>query len=59
MTLLQGVIGYAQYFTGLPVTLVSLHMLGVGAARRGGHRVGGRRDRARGGRRAARASSGG
>lgn len=28
VTLLQGVIGYVQYFTGLPVTLVSLHMLG-------------------------------
>lgn len=25
----QGVIGYTQYFTGVPVTLVSLHMLGA------------------------------
>jgi cytochrome c oxidase assembly protein subunit 15 len=25
----QGVIGYAQYFTGLPVVLVGLHMLGA------------------------------
>lgn len=29
VTLLQGVIGYVQYFTGLPVALVSLHMLGA------------------------------
>lgn len=29
VTLLQGVIGYAQYFTGLPVLLVLLHMLGA------------------------------
>lgn len=28
VTLLQGAIGYAQYFTGLPVILVGLHMLG-------------------------------
>lgn len=28
--MLQGVIGYAQYFTGLPVGLVILHMLGIG-----------------------------
>jgi len=27
-TLLQGVIGYVQYFTGLPEVLVGLHMLG-------------------------------
>jgi heme a synthase len=27
--LLQGVIGYAQYFTGLPIVLVLLHMLGA------------------------------
>lgn len=25
----QGVIGYVQYFTGLPITLVDLHMLGA------------------------------
>lgn len=29
VTLLQGVIGYVQYFTGLPVVLVGLHMLGA------------------------------
>ncbi|MDN5767296.1 MAG: COX15/CtaA family protein [Humibacillus sp.] len=29
VTLAQGVIGYAQYFTGLPVLLVLLHMLGA------------------------------
>ncbi len=29
VSLLQGVIGYVQYFTGLPVALVSLHMLGA------------------------------
>lgn len=29
VTLLQGVIGYVQYFLGLPVALVSLHMLGA------------------------------
>ncbi|MEO7752530.1 MAG: COX15/CtaA family protein [Terracoccus sp.] len=29
VTLLQGVIGYAQYFTGLPIVLVALHMLGA------------------------------
>ena len=29
MTLLQGAIGYAQYFTGLPEVLVGLHMLGA------------------------------
>jgi cytochrome c oxidase assembly protein subunit 15 len=28
-TLAQGVIGYTQYFTGLPVPLVSLHLLGA------------------------------
>ncbi|MGC4173802.1 COX15/CtaA family protein [Demequina sp.] len=28
-TLLQGVIGYAQYFTGLPIVLVELHLIGV------------------------------
>lgn len=38
ITLLQGVIGYVQYFTGLPIVLVALHMLGAalliaGAAR--------------------------
>ena len=27
--LAQGVIGYAQYFTGLPIVLVGLHMLGA------------------------------
>ena len=27
--LVQGAIGYAQYFTGVPVALVSLHMLGA------------------------------
>lgn len=30
VTLAQGAIGYAQYFTGLPVLLVGLHMLGAG-----------------------------
>ena len=30
ITLLQGVIGYVQYFTGLPELLVGLHMLGAG-----------------------------
>ena len=29
VTLAQGVIGYAQYFTGLPVPLVALHLLGA------------------------------
>ncbi|MBB2987735.1 COX15/CtaA family protein [Terracoccus luteus] len=29
VTLLQGVVGYAQYFTGLPILLVLLHMLGA------------------------------
>ncbi|HEU4330779.1 MAG TPA: COX15/CtaA family protein [Lapillicoccus sp.] len=29
VTLLQGVIGYVQYFTGLPEVLVGLHMLGA------------------------------
>ena len=29
VTLLQGAIGYAQYFTGLPEVLVALHMLGA------------------------------
>lgn len=29
VSLLQGVIGYAQYFTGLPVVLVGLHLLGA------------------------------
>ncbi len=29
VTLLQGAIGYLQYFTGLPVVLVSAHMLGA------------------------------
>ena len=28
-TLLQGVIGYVQYFTGLPIVLVELHLVGV------------------------------
>ena len=28
VTLAQGAIGYVQYFTGLPVSLVTLHMLG-------------------------------
>ncbi|WP_447647143.1 hypothetical protein [Nocardioides zeae] len=27
--LAQGVVGYVQYFTGLPVGLVALHMLGA------------------------------
>ncbi|MFN3866456.1 MAG: COX15/CtaA family protein [Demequina sp.] len=31
ITLAQGVIGYAQYFTGLPEVLVGLHLVGVGA----------------------------
>lgn len=30
VTLAQGGIGYAQYFTGLPVPLVALHLLGSG-----------------------------
>jgi cytochrome c oxidase assembly protein subunit 15 len=30
VTLIQGAIGYAQYFTGLPIVLVGLHMLGIG-----------------------------
>lgn len=30
VTLLQGVIGYVQFFTGLPIWLVALHMLGAG-----------------------------
>ena len=30
VTLAQGVIGYVQYFTGLPEVLVGLHMLGAG-----------------------------
>lgn len=29
VSLAQGLIGYAQYFTGVPVPLVSLHMLGA------------------------------
>jgi cytochrome c oxidase assembly protein subunit 15 len=29
IALLQGLIGYIQYFTGLPVVLVSLHLLGA------------------------------
>jgi cytochrome c oxidase assembly protein subunit 15 len=29
VTLLQGVVGYAQYLTGLPELLVLLHMLGA------------------------------
>lgn len=31
VALAQGVIGYVQYFTGLPELLVGLHMLGAGA----------------------------
>ncbi len=30
VTLAQGLIGYVQYFTGLPALLVGLHMLGAG-----------------------------
>lgn len=30
VTALQGLIGYVQYFTGLPVPLVAIHMLGAG-----------------------------
>lgn len=30
ITLLQGIIGYTQYFTGLPEVLVGLHMFGIG-----------------------------
>lgn len=30
LTLAQGVIGYVQYFTGLPEVVVGLHMLGAG-----------------------------
>ena len=37
VTLLQGAIGYAQYFTGLPEVLVALHMLGASPARGGRH----------------------
>ena len=29
LTIAQGVIGYTQYFTGLPAVLVGLHMLGA------------------------------
>ena len=29
LTVAQGVIGYTQYFTGLPSVLVGLHMLGA------------------------------
>ena len=29
ISLLQGLVGYVQYFTGLPVILVSLHLLGA------------------------------
>lgn len=29
VSLLQGLIGYAQYFTGLPIVLVGLHLLGA------------------------------
>jgi cytochrome c oxidase assembly protein subunit 15 len=29
VTLLQGAVGYVQYFTGLPEVLVGLHMLGA------------------------------
>jgi cytochrome c oxidase assembly protein subunit 15 len=29
VTLLQGLIGYVQYFTGLPAVLVAMHMLGA------------------------------
>ena len=29
VTLAQGMIGYVQYFTALPVVLVLLHMLGA------------------------------
>jgi heme a synthase len=29
VALLQGVVGYAQYFTGLPWALVATHMLGA------------------------------
>ena len=29
VSLLQGVVGYVQYFTGLPVILVALHLLGA------------------------------
>lgn len=31
VTLAQGLIGYVQYFTGLPEVLVALHLLGTGA----------------------------
>ncbi len=30
VTLAQGLIGYVQYFTGLPIVLVAAHMLGAG-----------------------------
>ncbi len=29
VTLAQGVVGYTQYFTGLPEALVAVHMLGA------------------------------
>ncbi|WP_084104041.1 heme A synthase [Demequina sp. NBRC 110056] len=31
VTLAQGVIGYVQYFTGLPEAIVALHLVGIGA----------------------------
>ena len=34
--ILQGVVGYVQYFTGLPEVLVVLHMLGAGLLAAGG-----------------------
>ncbi|MHA7132715.1 COX15/CtaA family protein [Oerskovia turbata] len=30
VTLAQGLIGYVQYFTGLPIVLVAMHLLGAG-----------------------------
>jgi cytochrome c oxidase assembly protein subunit 15 len=29
VTLAQGLVGYVQYFTGLPAVLVGVHMLGA------------------------------
>jgi len=39
ITLAQGAIGYVQYFTGLPVLLVGLHMLGSALLVAGSTRV--------------------
>ncbi|MBL0885298.1 cytochrome oxidase assembly protein [Myceligenerans sp. I2] len=39
ITFAQGAIGYVQYFTGLPILLVGLHMLGAGLLIAGATRV--------------------